>query len=522
MVSEAFNRLDRAGSAVVMRRSCLRVLPFCIPSSRQLSLNMMNTTSYTTSTVLAATARRVAVAGMTLLACAGCKAQVASQSKTSPEEVSPISAMAARLFAKSEDQWIKVVGSPDGGEGLVAEVAANACDDLTAEAPWKFRVTMTSSFGTWPATIRLSTVNGRPTATTNIENAVIEFAESWRPSITWRKSACDTWSKSGSSGSLQADREVVLAVAGWLAKIAPDCEFREIEGHGWKCNLPTIEPQLAAEEIERVKRVMIAAWSRQPYLLARRVTISLSLADALEGNARDLDRVCRLIVNSLPLELPATLASERWQASACGGAEPWDVRRESAMTGLAKSLAEIEFLRKLFENTSKLGTLTVRVPNHHVPHRAMLVSLMPEQDVAANITREASGIWGPRGSGQTPKSCWHPIYGESPRLLELATQLDLSGDSSSVHCREGLKADIVTANAPAPDVYLAESITSDTEFVVNNGEAKMLRLPMGSYRYSLKALPENPTDWNDSEATEGSAGTITWDRKRPRQAIRTW
>ncbi len=453
----------------------------------------------------------------------GCKAQVASQSKTSPEEVSPITAMASRLFAKSEDQWIKVVGSPDGGEGLVAEVAANACDDPTdPQAPWKFRVTMSSSFGTWPATVRLSTVNGRPTATTNIENSLIEFSETWRPSEAWRQAACNAWDKNGTSASLKADREVVLAVAGWLAKIAPDCEFREIEGHGWKCNLPSIEPRLAAEEIERVKKVMIAAWSRQPYLLARRVAVSLSLAEALEGSPRDLDRVCRLIVNSLPLELPATLASERWQASACGASETLTARRDAASTGLAKSLAEIEFLRKLFENTSKLGTLTIRVPGNHVPHRALLVSLMPEQDVASNITREATGIWGPRGGGQTPRSCWHPIYGESPRLLELATQLDLSGDSPAVTCREQLRSDVATADAPSPDVYLAESITSDTEFVVNNGEAKMLRLPMGSYRYTLKALPENPTDWNDSEASEASSGTITWDRKRPRQAIRTW
>ena len=472
------------------------------------------------------------------IAVSSCRPHVRSDGKstdgTDPADAYSFTTLASRLFAKPEDRWIRIEGSPDGGVGLVAEIGEGACADPAGQAAdhLRFRVHLASVFGTYPIAVTLHAAHEAKgaLARAQVENSTLEFSENWRPNEAWLASTCEKH-RSGTS-PIAADRELALAVAGWMQRVAPDCEFREISENGWQCELPTIEPHLAAGEISRVKRIMIATWSRQPYLLARRIGVSLSLARALESDRRtrsdrELVQICKVVTNSLPLEIPATLASERWQSAACGSGSA-ESRQEAALAGLSKSLSEIEFLRQLFENTSKLGTLVVRVPHSNVPYRALLVSLMPEPDVAEAITREASAIWSPRGGAQTkgsaPRVCWHPIFAESPRLLTLASQLDLVGDSPGATCTGDLRGEVTVADAPSPEIYLAESITSDTEFVLNNGTGKMLRLPIGSYRYTLRALPESPAEWDDVEAAAlaSSSGTITWERKRPRPAIRSW
>jgi hypothetical protein len=94
--------------------------------------------------------------------------------------------------------------------------------------------------------------------------------------------------------------------------------------------------------------------------------------------------------------------------------------------------------------------------------------------------------------------------------------------------------------------YLAESVTSDTEFLLINGEAKMLRLPTGSYSYTIHAAPDHVAEFSMAETTpqetdderdeenapvveEQSAiqgpsttGKIQWETRRPRPIIRTW
>ena len=276
---------------------------------------------------------------------------------------------------------------------------------------------------------------------------------------------------------------------------------------------------------------MIRRWSRQPYLLARRLAVGVTLAEALtSGDAeRRLNSFCNIVLTSLPIELPVTLASRRWQAAACGPgasrAKSLPQRLAVARFGIAKTVAEVDFLRQLFERTSRLGFLTLRIPAALSPTREVLVSLTPESDVADNLTRETKRLWTADGEaepslGDMPRACWHPVYGEDANLLHLARQLDIAGEATRVVC-EGTPDP--AANSLQPERYFAESITSETEFVLANGRSKTLRLPAGKYAYTLRSLPDDPEEWDDaSQVKPHATGEIVWDAKRPRPVINAW
>jgi hypothetical protein len=238
-----------------------------------------------------------------------------------------------------------------------------------------------------------------------------------------------------------------------------------------------------------------------------------------------LDVFCRVVKGSLPAELPATLASKRWQYTVCD--HPGESRVNAARFGLLKTVSEVSFMRQLFDRTSRLGYLTLKLPIPEQAGRDILVTLSPLAEVTDNVARETTKIWlGTESKGkvnldaESPRSCWHPIYGEDSGLMRLARYLTLSGQTRKVACEE---SDPIRDNSLTPARYFAESITSETEFVATNGHAKMLRLPIGRYAYKLRILPENLEDWDDaSQVAEGARGEIEWDAKRPRQVISQW
>jgi len=71
--------------------------------------------------------------------------------------------------------------------------------------------------------------------------------------------------------------------------------------------------------------------------------------------------------------------------------------------------------------------------------------------------------------------------------------------------------------------YLLQSLSSETEFVLDNGQSKLLRLPEGNYRYTVHVLPANPLDSEeaDDEGAPKSSGAINWNSTK-RHAIRSW
>lgn len=515
----------------------------------------------------------------------------APNQKTGPDDISPLMAL-RETMAPRQTEYVRVVGSEDGGNGLIAELDTSVCSKIPPPPPQnqntpnpsaanayqaqiqeiQMRTYIVSPFGREPITFTLSLSNTEPQVQIAFENGglrrpgqgtirdqIVRFSHNWTPDWNWLQQACHTYATQGANAQFKGTRTLVAAIAAWSEQIVPDCEFREVIDNGWHCRLPLLEPELAVREIERIKKTMISSWSRQPYILTRRVTVTLNLANSMSAPAaaavrvKSLDRMCRVISKSLPLELPLIMANKTWQNGFCTG--ELAQREEAALLGLNKAFGEIEFLRRLFENTSKLGVLAVRIPKHLVPSPSILVSLRPGEDVASNLARETTSLWQQAtsdrqyGQGRSPwnalgtlrgermsVACWHPIFALSPTELSLARYLDLAGDAPGSTCTTAPNiasnpadtslnpAHASASSVTSADKYLASSITSDSEFIINNGQSQVLRLPMGSYSYTLQALPQNPIEFEEEAGTLGptASGTIEWDSRRPRPVIRSW
>ena len=304
----------------------------------------------------------------------------------------------------------------------------------------------------------------------------------------------------------------------WMASAAPDCTIETKDSHFY-CRIDSIDPALARKELQSLQRTMIRRWSRQPYVLTRRVATAIMLADALKATdvEKALDSVCKVFSFSKDFELPVALATPRWREAVC---EPTSSTRiEAAEIGLAKTFAEVEFSRQLFERTSKLGILTVRIPKELAPSKDLWVSLQPQVDVATNLA-EFEGS--PKKNSKVEEvaempACWHPLFDPNAKEFTIARHIELVGAAESLNCRS---SDLTGEPWKIPAAYLADSITSETEFVITNGRSKLLRLPAGNYVYSVRAHSE---DMEFEEVPEGStSGTIVWKKRRPSAVIKTW
>jgi hypothetical protein len=456
-------------------------------------------------------------------------------------QVTPVAASKSDATApvKSEASggmttW-KVVATAEADAPVLASLTSDVdCDaDTPTARVVEAAVTLDATFGAFALVFTVSEATpGQEAVRGSVEERRLTLTPTkpWLAEFTRRlcsEAAADT-------RRVLADDALVAELRHWLEQTAPDC--LEIDAPaaagaaapGWRCKLPRAEPASARAELASIQAAMVRRWNRQPYLLARRLAVGSSLAVALattdDGHA--LDVFCNVVKHSLPVELPATLSSKRWQTAACGPGD-LETRRAAAAMGLAKTVAEIDFLKQLFEKTSKLGHLAVRIPSADAPTRNLLVSLLPEPDVIDNLAKEAATLAEPENGAKDKtdtvraeaRACWHPLYGEDDTLLALARHLALAGDAPQVAC--DLPASGVASTAAQH--WLAESIAGETEFVVTNGRSKTLRLPAGNYRYTLRALPDDPESWDDaSQQGPAAAGLITWDARRPRPVISSW
>ena len=98
----------------------------------------------------------------------------------------------------------------------------------------------------------------------------------------------------------------------------------------------------------------------------------------------------------------------------------------------------------------------------------------------------------------------------------------MTGDAQHLSCEE-IRDYRGPSPFPSSERYFAESVTSETEFIVQNGRSKTLRLPAGKYSYTLRVLPDDPEIWDDvSQQSSTASGQINWDDRRPRPVISTW
>jgi hypothetical protein len=353
-------------------------------------------------------------------------------------------------------------------------------------------------------------------------------------------------------------------IAGVLLKIAPDCRKINFESTAAVCKLDQMMPQVAVIKTEDFQKSMIRKWSRQPYILARRTGVVSTLARAATNLTNDeaFAKFCKVLQFSLPEELPIVMTSRRWQTALCSPES--ESRREAAFYGLAKGTQELEMLRELYEGTSRVGVLSVKIPGSEIPEtqevitrQPLRVIISPDDEVSQKLVDQAKKYLGrtdlkarprrslrnKRGSNvrkfievasanqgvqsrvpEPVEMCWHPVFGEAYGLLRIADGMKLTGKGFSLEC--GYledHSDSAETDMAALSKYLLQSLSSETEFVIDNGQSKLLRLPEGHYRYTVQLLPENPLDSEsvDEEAVPKTSGDLNWDSSK-RHAIRSW
>lgn len=420
-----------------------------------------------------------------------------------------------------EDQatWLDLVYREGEEELNVGQILDQECDNSRAPALVTLSLNTQSAFGTHKALISIRGDDNLETVRATVDQASMGFSSTSPMKSRINASACAA--RAEGAARVEITRDTLDQIREYLEAIAPDCESLKAKKEGWVCNLPSVDPESAKQELIGVRTTMIRRWSRQPYLIARRLSIGIQIANALQSNDvdRELDTFCRIVKENLPQEIPLVMTSLRWQTAICSKDSPHRV--EAAMFGLAKTISEVDFIRQLFESTSKLGTLTVRLPRDVSPSGQFLVQLKPQAEVNEALVQAALRLWRTDGAAdETQKTCWHPLFIETPRLMALSRNLAMAGDTTKTICHATLTSASDEAHV---ERYLADSITSETEFVIGNGRSKLLRLPTGPYNYTLHPLPENPEEWDDaSMSSTGSTGTIEWTPKRPKPVISSW
>jgi hypothetical protein len=342
---------------------------------------------------------------------------------------------------------------------------------------------------------------------------------------------CDSW-RNNNNEKLIASTTLAAYFQTWLSMLAPDCNFRQIRKDGWYCDLPSIAPADALSSLQSIHTTMVTKWNRQPYLFTRRLAFATTLAQALESSESkvELEKLCKVLHYSLPQEMPAVFNSKIWHKHVCN--KDSTLQEHAAKFGLQKAYAELEFLQTLLERTSTLGTLTVRIPRRYLSSNVLWVSLKPSQEVTDRLAEESLKIWAVRDeenvanvAGESkPNACWHPLFSDSASLIQLAQYLGLAGNAKNAVC---LSFANNTQDKPTtvPSKYIADSIASETEFVISNGHSKVLRLPQGLYSYTIQTTHNqniDPEEEIDPASDEASSGVISWTRKGGRAIISNW
>jgi hypothetical protein len=380
-------------------------------------------------------------------------------------------------------------------------------------------------------------------------------------------SAIDSKAEDGFALDEKHHAQLQNTILAAMKKVAPDCKTIVFGADSAQCRLEAMEPGIAIDATEDFQKVMIRKWSRQPYILARRSGVISSLAKVASVPANDeaFSKFCRVLQFSIPEELPVAMTSVRWQKALCS--EHASVRKEAALYGLAKGIQELALLRELYESTSMVGSLSVKIPAGLIPGRApdvarqpLRITIAPDENVAKRIMDEAKKYLGrpeiegvpkrlvrakrhgkhgrsvdvaatavPAGvpaANATEKSdmCWHPLFSESWNLLQIVDGMKLTGKGFNLDCGFIYERAVVAGSELASlSKYLIQSLSSETEFVMDNGQTKLLRLPEGIYQYTVHVLPANPLDAEevDDKNVPKTTGELGWGSSH-KHSIKVW
>ncbi len=506
---------------------------------------------------------------VTSLMAGGCRstAKKTSELTSGPAGIAGLDSSSLR---DSAAQWFKpeptvdVVGEATGKQEVTRLMVSSCRNPAGGSALFlsRWELDLDTPFGMRPVRFMVSRLGVKVLVRGYIGEESTEFISPVAIPDEWMLAACAK-ALAPSDAPIVASKEVVEVIGKWLAGFAPDCNAtlqpESAEISGWRCQPTTPDISSTLFGLDRTRQTMISGWTRQPYLLARRLAIGINLAEAVRDSlAQDdprpaLKNACSVIRRSLRPELPLVLDDPRIVDTFCGGMAKPEAARAMATAVASKIAAEVESLRYIFENTSKTGSLTVKIPTSDSSVSTFLVTLKPEEDVviglakftqAMLIQRQNAQFGGLRlrasaevearpgfasDVAQDPGSvlgyaCWQPFFDSSHQRLLIAQELGLVGNPNQPACvgREGPGSGGIEDVTWTPQRYVAESITSDTEFLVINGETKTLRLPAGTYSYTVQVLQQVPSSIEDSAmpAAPIASGKIEWLSAKPRPVIK--
>jgi hypothetical protein len=446
----------------------------------------------------------------------GCSCTVQKSSEDSPSGVT----QAFSQLLTPQNQNIEIfTTSADVQPGVVGSLNADACQNGVASASQIWTVPIALNSQKINATITFSEPSRQQPVTVEIDGRKIELAKAEVPPGALVSDFCRVWQENPTQRIATAEPQIQTAVLSWLRLFAPDCNFKETSPQGWVCSLTRANAGNAQATLGDMQARMIQKWSRHPYSLTRRLAVARNLADSIvEGLSESgFSRFCKILNTSLPEELPLAFAAPRWRDAVCAVGIDGTLRAKIAEAGLQMALAEQTFLHQLVEQTSLLGLLQVRIPNGSVSNHDFWITLAPMDEVAQSVLVTSAEISG----GETPDKfgCWHPYYGGDMAKMELAARLQLLQPQTAAGCKS---VGLDDKAALAAGQYMSNSILGETEFLVGNGNSKILRLPKGQYSYVIHGLPENARQWQPSDSDVTSTGQITWVEKRPHAVIATW
>ena len=165
------------------------------------------------------------------------------------------------------------------------------CNSAPETAVVQLRTRLASDFGTQTIVLTLRGDGLAEAIRADIEAYRLSFAVTAPIKASLVKQVCAA-NKSGTP-DFSPEPPIFKEAESWLSQIAPDCttikpifeqqnnsEPAETQAN-WYCHLPEVDPAKAHSELVSIRTTMIRRWSRQPYLLARRLAVGVELAETL-------------------------------------------------------------------------------------------------------------------------------------------------------------------------------------------------------------------------------------------------
>ncbi|MDD9949938.1 MAG: hypothetical protein OXT67_00060 [Zetaproteobacteria bacterium] len=298
---------------------------------------------------------------------------------------------------------------------------------------------------------------------------------------------------------------VFKQVADWLREWYPDHVCTAQSGEGWRCRHRRDDGLAQSRlRLKTLENLILKRWVRQPYLVLRHLAVMQQVLAEVKPivparSHRGGASFCKNVAHVGIEELPLALADKTWQNNYC---DP--VNKDSAASIAAEAalevVAQLDHLVELSAKVSISGRFRLSLPSEvtsKLDHSGFWVKLEPSSDVVDNIWRQSAQIWQNKRAAAAPTlpvglfvraTCPRPFMSEKVGALSELWQGRREFESG---CTYNLSPALVETTK----TFQANMLMGEQEFFIGNLNHKILRLPAGTYRYQIHAVPRSSSRW---------------------------